>query len=59
MIKKIEMDTIKLELLKANYLEHFKYAKDLALILPITHPQRTLIERELNKIQKEMEQLKN
>jgi len=45
------MDDIELELLKAAYLEHFKFAKDLAMIYPINHPKRKEIEKELNNIQ--------
>ena len=48
------MDDIKLELLKASYLEHFKFAKDLAMILPIDHPKRKEVEKELNNIQQKI-----
>lgn len=41
---------IEQEILKASYWEHFKVAKDLALILPIDHPKRLKIESELNKL---------
>lgn len=53
------MDKIKLELLQSSHLEHFKVAKDLALILPINHPKRKSIESELNKMQVEIEKLRN
>lgn len=40
-IKRTEpMNKTKLEILQASYWEHFKYDKDLALILPIEHPKR-------------------
>lgn len=52
------MDKIKLEILQSNYLEHFKFAKDLSFFLPIDHPKRQMIEGELNKIQREIEKLK-
>jgi len=52
------MDTIKLELLQASYLEHFKCAKDLALVLPLEHSKRKSIEGELNKMQVEIEKIK-
>lgn len=38
------------EILKSSYEEHFKYAKDIALILPIDHPKRIKIQKELNII---------
>lgn len=49
------MDEIKFELLKASYWEHFKFAKDLALIYPVNHPKRINIENELSIIQKQLE----
>lgn len=52
------MDEIKLELLQYSYWEHFKSAKDLALVLPLNHPKRNALERELNKIQKDIQKLK-
>ena len=39
-----------LEILKANYWEHFKYAKDLQLILPLKHPKRVKYETILNEM---------
>ena len=41
---------IRLELLKFSYWEHFKMAKDLALVLSIDHPKRKAIEKEVNDI---------
>lgn len=35
------------EILTANYWEHFKFAKELAMYLPINHPKRINIEKEL------------
>lgn len=49
---------IKLEILLASHLEHFKAAKELALIHPIEHPKRIAIEKVLNEIQKEINELK-
>ncbi len=46
---------MKQEILLASYWEHFKYAKDLALIFPIGHSKRKEIENECNII---LEQLK-
>ncbi len=48
----------KLEILEYNYWEHFKCAKDLALILPLRHPKRLKIEQELNKMIKELNEVK-
>ena len=42
------MNNHKLEILNYSYWEHFKYAKDLALILLLKHPKRVRLERELN-----------
>ncbi len=44
------MKAIELELLEANYWEHFKFAKDLSLYLPLNHPKRIKIESELNEM---------
>ena len=42
---------IRQEILKASHLEHFKHAKDLALIYAdINHPKRLKIENECNNI---------
>lgn len=49
---------IKLEILSSNYWEHFKYAKDLALILPLNHPKRIRIQNALDKMIKEIHSLK-
>lgn len=46
---------MKLEILQYSYWEHFKFAKDLALILPLNHPKRIKVENEMNKI---LEQIK-
>lgn len=53
------MKKIKLELLEASYWEHYKMAKDLALYLPLNHPKRAKLEVELNKMIKEINELKN
>lgn len=49
---------MKLEILNSSYWEHFKFAKELALILPIDHPKRIKIEKEVNKISEEIKTLK-
>ncbi len=59
-VKKIADSIVsnRLQILEYNYLEHFKHAKDLALILPIEHPKRKEIEFELNKMVTEINKLK-
>ena len=52
-------DSTKLELLKYSYWEHYKSAKDLALVLPLGHPKRVKIENEMNQIQKEIQEETN
>jgi len=44
------VDEIRREILQGSYWEHFKKAKDLALILPPEHPKRIALEKELNDI---------
>lgn len=53
------MNKIKLEILEASHIEHFRFAKDLALILPLKHPKRKRIEKELNDLTKEINKLKS
>lgn len=48
-----------IEILEYSYWEHFRYAKDIALILPIEHPKRKKVEDELNKLQKRLQELKD
>jgi hypothetical protein len=50
---------LELEILEYSYWEHFKHAKDLALILPLEHPKRKEVEKELNQIQKQIKELKD
>jgi hypothetical protein len=42
--------SIELEILEYSYWEHFKYAKDLHLILPIGHKKRVALDNEMNII---------
>lgn len=39
-----------IEILQYNYWEHFKAAKDVALILPPDHPKRQAIEKSMNQL---------
>lgn len=43
-------DKIKLEILQYSYLEHFKMAKDIAMVLELGHPKRVEIERSCAEI---------
>lgn len=47
----------KLEILNANYWEHFKFAKDLAGFLPLKHPKRVKVENELNEMIDQIQKL--
>lgn len=53
------MDNLKLEILEGSYWEHFKIAKDMALIWDLNNPRRKKIETELNKISLEINKIKN
>jgi len=48
------MEEMELEILKYNYWEHFKRAKELSLILPLNHPERIAIENEMKVMIKEI-----
>ena len=50
--------SIKLEILEYSYWEHFKMAKDIALVLPIDHPKRKKLEKEINEMATEINELK-
>lgn len=51
--------TIKLQILEANYWEHFKFAKDISFFLPLDHPTRLKLELELSKMIQEINQIKS
>ena len=42
--------SIELEILQYSYWEHFKAAKDLALILPIDHPKRIELQNAIDSL---------
>ncbi len=48
-----------LQILKYSHLEHFKAAKDLALVLPIDHERRIEVEKELNVITTKISNIKS
>jgi hypothetical protein len=52
------MKKIRLEILESSYWEHYKYAKDMAMYLPLDHPKRKLLEKELNEMISELNILK-
>lgn len=39
-----------------SYWEHFNYGKYLAYILPLDHPRRIKIEKEINNIQQKLKE---
>lgn len=43
-------DQIRLEILLASHMEHYKVAKDMAMFLPLGNSRRLLIEEEANRI---------
>ncbi len=47
-----------IEILEYSYWEHFKSAKDLALILPLDHPKRKAIEISMNEVLEKIKQIK-
>ena len=53
------MDDIKLEILKASHLEHFKYSEELARILPFGHPKTKKMVDKANELAEEMRKLTN
>jgi hypothetical protein len=53
------MNGNRLEILEYNYWEHYKHAKDLSFVLPITDKKRVDLEIELNKMLIEINELKN
>lgn len=50
---------LELQILEFNYWEHFKHAKDLALILPLEDLKRISIEKSLNDLQLKINNIKN
>lgn len=55
----VNNNEIELQILEFSYWEHFRFAKDIALILPIEHPKRKKVEEELNNLQKRLQELKD
>ncbi len=53
------MNKIQIEILEYSYWEHFKQAKDLAMVLSLDHPRRLALESEINKIRTQINKLKS
>lgn len=47
-------ESIRLEILRFSYAEHFKAAKEIALILPPEHPKMKLLYKNADKILEEI-----
>ena len=47
-----------IEILQYSYWEHFKAAKDLALILPINHPKRIELQNAIDSLSIKIKQQK-
>ena len=54
-----QLKLLELEILEYSYWEHFKFAKDISLILPLKHPKRLAIEKELNKMMDRIHEIKD
>ena len=50
--------SIEMELLLYSYWEHYGMAKSLEKVLPLGHPKRVRMEKEINIIAAEMEELR-
>lgn len=47
-----------IEILEANYWEHFKFAKELAMFLPVDHPKRVMMDKVMAEMINKINQLK-
>jgi hypothetical protein len=54
-----EEDALKLEILQYNYWEHFKFEKDISMVLPVNHPKRVNARRHSNELLEEIHKIKN
>lgn len=52
-------DKVNLEIQKLNYWEHFKTAKDMALVYPLNDPRRVKIEATMNVLIKKINENEN
>ncbi|NJO63437.1 MAG: hypothetical protein HC836_36095 [Richelia sp. RM2_1_2] len=53
------MNKHRIQILEANYWEHYKFAKDIAMFLPIDDPKRIIYNEELDRLLKELNELKD
>lgn len=56
---KNDIYNLELEILEYSYQEHFKYLRDVSLILPIEHPKRIKVEKEVNELIIRINNIKN
>lgn len=49
---------LELEILEYSYWEHFKFAKDLSLILPLKHNKRIALDKEMGKMLKRIHEIR-
>lgn len=47
-------DKIRQEILQYNYWEHFKFEKDIAMVLPLDHPKRTAVRKHINELSEQI-----
>ena len=52
------MSKLKLEILEANYWEHYKFLKDISMFYEINHPKRVALEKEISLMIQEINRLK-
>ena len=54
-----KIDLLQLEILQYNYWEHYKFEKDIAMVLPIDHPKRIKMREYTADILDKIHKLKN
>ena len=52
-------DVLRLEILQYNYWEHYKYEKDISMVLPIDHPKRILAREATSELLKQIHFMQN
>lgn len=50
--------SIEFEILQGSYMEHFKKAKELAMIYPVEHPKRKELETALSELSDKLQKLR-
>ena len=51
-------DSIKLEILQYSYWEHYKFEKDISMVLPLEDPKRNHIRQHTQEILEKIKELK-